>query len=63
MLNALNFILGCHPGESTASFVSNVGANSQIAAYGFNRAEFSFIPGGVISGTNLVRPDLPELKD
>jgi len=27
-----------------------------------NRAGWVFIPGGVISGTNLVRPDLPELK-
>jgi hypothetical protein len=63
MLSALNFILGCHPGENTASFVSTVGAKSQIIAYGANRAEWSFIPGGVCSGTNLVRPDLPELKD
>jgi hypothetical protein len=62
MLSALNFILGCHPGENTASFVSNVGANSQTVAYGFNMADWSFIPGGDISGTNLVRPDLPELK-
>jgi endoglucanase len=62
MLNALNFVLGCHPGENTASFVSSVGANSQTVAYGANRVEWSFIPGGVVSGTNLVRPDLPELK-
>jgi len=63
MLNALNFILGCHPGENTSSFVSGVGAKSQIIAYGCNRGDWSFIPGGVISGTNLVRPDLPELLD
>ncbi len=63
MLNTLNFVLGCHPGENTASFVSGVGTKSQIIAYGFNRVEWSFIPGGVCSGTNLVRPDLPELKD
>lgn len=63
MLNALNFVLGCHPGENTASFVSGVGTKSQLIAYGFNRAEWSFIPGGVCSGTNLVRPDLPEMKD
>ena len=61
ILNALNFVLGCHPGENSASFASNVGARSQIVAYGVNRADWSFIPGGVISGTNLVRPDLPEL--
>ena len=63
MLNALNFVLGCHPGENSASFASNVGAQSQIVAYGVNRADWSYIPGGVISGTNLVRPDLPELLE
>lgn len=63
LFNALNFVLGCHPGENTSSFVSAVGAKSQIIAYGMNRGDWSFIPGGVISGTNLVRPDLPELKE
>ena len=62
VLNALNFILGVHPGSNTASFASGVGANSATVAYGVNRADWSYIPGGVISGTNLVRPDLPELK-
>jgi endoglucanase len=60
--NAINFILGCHPGENTASFVSGVGVNSLIVAYGVNRDEWSYIPGGVASGTALIRPDLPELK-
>ena len=63
LLNALNFVLGCHPGENTRSFVSNVGTESQIVAYGLNRADWSYIPGGVVSGTNIVRPDLPELKN
>ncbi len=31
-------------------------------AYGLNRADWSYIPGGVVSGNNLIRPDLPELK-
>jgi endoglucanase len=62
MLNTLNFVLGCHPGENTASFVSGVGTNSSIVAYGVNRADWSYIPGGVISGTALIRPDFPELK-
>ncbi|WP_202389861.1 cellulase N-terminal Ig-like domain-containing protein [Parapontixanthobacter aurantiacus] len=62
-LNALNFVLGVHPGENTESFVSGVGADSPLVAYGVNRADWSYIPGGVISGTNLVRPDLPELKE
>ena len=62
-LNALNFVLGVHPGANGESFVSGVGADSPIVAYGVNRADWSYIPGGVISGTNLVRPDLPELKE
>lgn len=60
--NALNFVLGCHPGQNTASFVSGVGVNSMTVAYGANRADWSYIPGGVSSGTALIRPDLPELK-
>jgi endoglucanase len=63
MLNALNFLLGVHPGENTASFASGVGARSATIAYGFNRADWSYIPGGVVSGTALIRPDFPELKD
>jgi endoglucanase len=63
MLNALNFVLGAHPGRNTASFASGVGARSMTTAYGFNRADWSYIPGGVVSGTALIRPDLPELKD
>jgi len=59
--NSLNFVLGCHPGSNTASFASGVGANSATVAYGLNRADWSYIPGGVISGTALIRPDFPEL--
>ena len=60
--NALSFVLGCHPGRSV-SFASGIGAVSATAAYGFNRADASYIPGGVVSGTALIRPDFPELKD
>jgi hypothetical protein len=63
VFNALNFILGVHPGENTASFASGVGARSTIVAYGVNRADWSYIPGGVSSGTALIRPDFPELLD
>ena len=61
IFNSLNFVLGCHPGSNTSSFASGVGAVSATRAYGMNRADFSFIPGGVISGTALIRPDFPEL--
>ncbi|SHK75511.1 N-terminal ig-like domain of cellulase [Reichenbachiella agariperforans] len=61
-LNSLNFVLGVHPGINTSSFASGVGSKSVTVAYGVNRADWSFIPGGVASGTALIRPDLPELK-
>jgi hypothetical protein len=63
LLNALNFMLGVHPGSNTASFSSGIGARSTTISYGFNRADSSYIPGGVVSGTALIRPDFPELKD
>jgi hypothetical protein len=63
VFNALNFILGVHPGENTSSFASGVGSRSTTIAYGVNRADESYIPGGVSSGTALIRPDFPELLD
>lgn len=56
-------MLGVHPGRNTAAFASGVGARSVTVAYGFNRADWSYIPGGVVSGTALIRPDFPELKE
>ncbi len=61
-LSALHFVLGVHPGENNASFASGIGSESVLVAYGVNRADWSFIPGGVASGTALIRPDFPELK-
>lgn len=63
VLNALNFVLGCHPGSNQASFASGVGTQSATTAYGANRADWSYIPGGVVSGTALIRPDFPELLE
>lgn len=63
IFNALQFVLGCHPGINTASFASGVGTKSLTSAYGVNRADLSYIPGGVASGTAVIRPDFPELKE
>ena len=63
ILDALNFVLGCHPGSNTASFASGVGTRSATTAYGINRADWSYTPGGVVSGTALIRPDFPELLE
>jgi endoglucanase len=61
ILSALNFVLGAHPGVNTSSFASGVGSRSLTQAYGANRGEASYIPGGIGSGTALIRPDFPEL--
>ena len=63
LLQALDFVLGCHPGANNASFVSGVGSHSMTTAYGNNRADWSYIPGGITSGTALIRPDYPELLE
>lgn len=63
MFAVLNYLLGCRPGKTTNSLVSGVGVNSPVVAYGFNRADWSYIPGGTFwNAVNLVRPDLPEDK-
>ena len=55
----LNYIYGCHPG-SNISFVSGVGTVSKKIAYGNNRADFSFIAGGIVPGVLILKPDFPE---
>lgn len=62
VMHALEYVLGCHPASNT-SLVSGVGAHSLTTAYGTNRAEWSYIPGGIASGPNLIRPNFPELKE
>lgn len=62
LMRVVNYVLGCHPGSST-SFVSAVGTHSIIPAYGFNMHWWSYIPGGMVSGTALIRPDFPEMKE
>ncbi|WP_372775327.1 glycoside hydrolase family 9 protein [Mangrovibacterium sp.] len=59
---ALEYIHGCHPG-SDISFVSAVGTVSKKVAYGNNRADYSFIAGGVVPGVLILPPDFPENKE
>jgi hypothetical protein len=58
----LNYIFGCHP-YSNISFVSSVGTKSKKITYGNNRANFSFIAGGIVPGILLIKPDFPENKE
>ena len=57
----MNYITGCHP-YSNISFISDVGVRSKKIAYGNNRADYTFIAGGVVPGILLIRPDFPENK-
>lgn len=61
-LRAANYILGTHP-VSSHSYVSGVGTRSHLIAYGNNRADRSYIPGGVIPGYVVIQPDFPECMD
>ena len=58
-LRAANYMLGTHPVSST-SYISSVGTVSKLKAYGNNRADGTFIPGGVIPGYIIIKPDFPE---
>jgi len=62
VFKGLNYILGCHP-YSNISFVSTVGTLSKKITYGNNRADFSFIAGGVVPGVLLLKPDFLENKE
>ncbi len=61
-LRAADYILGAHP-VSSSSYVSGVGTRSHLKAYGNNRADHSYIPGGVIPGYVVIQPDFPECMD
>jgi endoglucanase len=62
LLDTLGYVLGCHPVSNT-SLVSGVGPRSFTVAYGINRADWTHIPGGVISGPALLRPNYLELQE
>jgi hypothetical protein len=62
VFRGLNYIYGCHPGSSL-SLVSGVGTRSKEVAYGNNRADYSFIAGGVVPGVLILPPDFPENKE
>jgi hypothetical protein len=58
----LDFLFGTHP-DHNLSFVSAVGTRSKRLAYGNNRADFSFIAGGIVPGVLVLKPDYPENMD
>ena len=61
-LRGFDYVLGRHP-VNNVSLVSTVGTSSKLIGYGNNRADYTFIPGGMIPGVVIIQPDYPELKD
>jgi hypothetical protein len=61
-LRAVNYILGTHPVSST-SYVAGVGSVSKTKTYSNNRADNAYIPGAVIPGYVIIKPDFPECID
>lgn len=61
-LRAVNYILGTHPVSST-SYVAGVGTVSKTKTYSNNRADNAYIPGAVIPGYVILKPDFPECID
>ncbi|MCF8225145.1 MAG: glycoside hydrolase family 9 protein [Bacteroidales bacterium] len=62
VFKGLNYLYGCHPGHNI-SFVSGVGVRSKMVAYGMNRADYSYIAGGIVPGSLILPPDFPENKE
>lgn len=62
VFRGLHYIFGRHP-DHNLSLVSGVGVESKQIAYGMNRADFSFIAGGVVPGVLILPPDYPENKE
>jgi len=58
----LHFVFGTHP-ASNVSLVATVGTKSKRLAYGNNRADFAFIPGVIVPGILILKPDYPENMD
>ena len=60
-LDAIDYLLGRHPANNL-SLVSTVGTQSKLIGYGHNRADYSFVAGGLVPGVLIIKPDFPELK-
>lgn len=62
VFRGLDYIFGTHP-ASNVSFVTAVGTRPKKMAYGTNRADMTFIAGGVVPGVLVLKPDFPEHMD
>ena len=58
-IRAANYLLGMHP-VSSVSYVAAIGTASKLHTYSNNRGDDSYIPGAMIPGYVVIKPDFPE---
>jgi len=58
-LRAANYLLGMHP-VSSISYIAAIGTASKLHTYSNNRGDDSYIPGAMIPGYVVIKPDFPE---
>lgn len=58
-LAAIDYLLGRHP-ATNLSLVATVGTRSKLQNYTHNRADYSFVPGAMVPGVLVIKPDYPE---
>ena len=58
-LRAANYLLGTHP-VSSESYIAAIGTLSRKQTYSNNRGDYSYIPGAMIPGYVVIKPDYPE---
>jgi len=58
-LRAANYLLGAHP-VSSVSYIAAIGTASKLHTYSNNRGDDSYIPGSMIPGYVVIKPDFPE---
>ena len=58
-IRAANYLLGTHP-VSSESYIAAVGTVSRRHTYSINRGDYSYIPGAMIPGYVVIKPDFPE---
>jgi len=58
-LRAANYLLGTHP-ASNVSYIAGIGTASKLKSYSTNRGDHSYIPGGMVPGYIVIKPDFPE---
>ena len=61
-LRGFDYLMGRHP-VNNLSLVSGIGTRSKLVAYGNNRSDYTFVPGGMVPGVLIIPPDFPELKE